>query len=74
MHQNGLVPRSDEDEPPQSVIHAPAGFSEFVRLQQSSEESCEDEESSSPGESEHIQSISVPGGAETSRKVLKPSF
>jgi hypothetical protein len=23
-------PRSDEDEPPQSVIHAPAGFGRFV--------------------------------------------
>jgi hypothetical protein len=24
-------PKSDEDEAPQSVIHAPSGFSEFVR-------------------------------------------
>jgi hypothetical protein len=32
MHQSGLVTRSDEDEPPQSVIHAPAGFSDFVRI------------------------------------------
>lgn len=29
----GFRPRSDEDDPPQSVIHAPPGFGEFVRNQ-----------------------------------------
>lgn len=30
MHQVANNTRSDEDEPPQSVIHAPSGFGDFV--------------------------------------------
>lgn len=29
--ENALMPRSDEDEQPSSVIHAPQGFYAFVR-------------------------------------------
>ncbi|KAJ5175505.1 uncharacterized protein N7482_001382 [Penicillium canariense] len=88
MHHNGSVAKSDEDEPPQSVIHAPPGFGEFVRLpplehclrprarlmilqvrmQPTSEEPCEDEESSTSAGSEHIQSIEMEI-SETSKKI-----
>ncbi|CEJ55224.1 hypothetical protein PMG11_01493 [Penicillium brasilianum] len=70
MHQNGLVARSDEDEPPQSVIHAPAGFGDFVRSQ-SSDEPCENEESSSSSKLEHSHLIEVPGRSDTLRKFGK---
>ncbi|KAF7712084.1 Uncharacterized protein PECH_004635 [Penicillium ucsense] len=46
MGRTGTVARSDEDEAPQSVIHAPAGFGEFTQLEQTLEESCDDEEDS----------------------------
>ncbi|KAJ5698247.1 hypothetical protein N7462_000252 [Penicillium macrosclerotiorum] len=44
-----LVTSLDEDEPPQSVIHAPPGFGEFTSTQPSSEELCDAVESPSSG-------------------------
>jgi hypothetical protein len=35
-------PRSDEDEPPQSVIHAPAGFGRFVSPMRHKQSNAED--------------------------------
>lgn len=36
------TPRSDEDEPPQSVIHAPAGFGRFVSPMRHKQSNAED--------------------------------
>ncbi|KAI2792103.1 hypothetical protein POX_b02139 [Penicillium oxalicum] len=62
MDRAGPVARSDEDEPPQSVIHAPAGFGEFSRLGQTAEESCEDQNSPSttePKQSHPVDTLEV---------------
>ncbi|KAJ5929708.1 hypothetical protein N7454_006658 [Penicillium verhagenii] len=57
----GYNTRSDDDEPPQSVIHAPPGFREFTRgqTQEQEQESCDDDESSP--DSEHAQLAIAPG-------------
>ncbi|KAJ6018097.1 hypothetical protein N7451_001476 [Penicillium sp. IBT 35674x] len=54
----GYNTRSDDDEPPQSVIHAPPGFGDFGETQE--QEACNDE--SLPG-SQHAQLAIVPGKA-----------
>ncbi|KAJ5734183.1 hypothetical protein N7493_002969 [Penicillium malachiteum] len=59
-HLPGPNTRSDDDEPPQSVIHAPSGFRDFTQAQAqpSVEESCEEDDSSP--DSEHAQVLLVP--------------
>ncbi|KAJ5376358.1 hypothetical protein N7509_013244 [Penicillium cosmopolitanum] len=53
--------RSDEDEPPQSVIHAPPGFGEFTgTVHTSDEDGCDDEESSSSSISDHAEPLYIP--------------
>ncbi|KAJ6084459.1 hypothetical protein N7486_011259 [Penicillium sp. IBT 16267x] len=58
----GYNTRSDDDEPPQSVIHAPPGFRDFTRAETQEQEACDDNESSSP-DSEPAQLAIAPGRA-----------
>ncbi|KAJ5565267.1 hypothetical protein N7513_001509 [Penicillium frequentans] len=59
-YNNGYNTRSDDDEPPQSVIHAPPGFRDFAQGETQEQEACDDE--SLPG-SQHAQLAIVPGKA-----------
>ncbi|CAL5869334.1 uncharacterized protein PFLUO_LOCUS3563 [Penicillium psychrofluorescens] len=40
--------RSDDDEPPQSVIHAPPGFGDFIKMQDEPAGAADEEEEQSP--------------------------
>ncbi|KAJ5927464.1 hypothetical protein N7516_009237 [Penicillium verrucosum] len=51
--------RSDDDEPPQSVIHAPSGFGDFAPMQPTFKGTAESQ-SPSAGSDEHTAIIDVP--------------
>ncbi|KAJ5810531.1 uncharacterized protein N7503_002749 [Penicillium pulvis] len=59
-YNNGYNTRSDDDEPPQSVIHAPPGFRDFAQGETQEQVACDD---GSLPSSQHAQLAIVPGKA-----------
>ncbi|KAJ5312916.1 hypothetical protein N7508_003746 [Penicillium antarcticum] len=66
---HGLSTRSDEDEPPQSVIHAPPGFGDFAPMQPTIEGP---DELQSSGSDEQPDLISVPAKTKKGNSPISP--
>ncbi|KAJ5757053.1 uncharacterized protein N7511_007235 [Penicillium nucicola] len=65
---HGLGTRSDEDEPPQSVIHAPSGFGDFAPMQPT----LEGPDESQSGSDEQTNLISVPAKIKKGNSPISP--